>query len=107
MNSARPSIHINPGAALVLALILLAQVTTSLAQSSSTPGAPVAITIGQELSLHSKILQEDRSYLVYLPQSYGNKELAPKRYPVLYLLDGEAHFQSASGVVQFWRICRK
>lgn len=58
------------------------------------------INIGKKFSMRSKILNEERPYWVYLPNSYdeGNKK---QRYPVLYVLDGDAHFQSASGVVQF------
>jgi predicted alpha/beta superfamily hydrolase len=58
------------------------------------------ITIGKKYSMHSNVLKEERSYWVYLPNSYdeSNKKQA---YPVLYLLDGDLHFQSASGVVQF------
>ena len=60
-----------------------------------------AINIGKRFMLQSKILNEARPYLVYLPASYDAKVFAPKKYPVLYLLDGDAHFPSASGVVQF------
>jgi predicted alpha/beta superfamily hydrolase len=58
------------------------------------------INIGKKYSMRSKVLKEERPYWVYLPNSYaeGNKRL---RYPVLYLLDGDSHFQSTSGVVQF------
>jgi uncharacterized protein len=58
------------------------------------------INIGKKYSMRSKVLKEERPYWVHLPNSYdkGNKK---RRYPVLYLLDGDAHFQSASGVVQF------
>jgi len=66
-----------------------------------SPQEDHAIRIGERLMIHSAILNEDRPYLVYLPESYRGKEFAPKRYPVLYLLDGDAHFHSASGVVQF------
>jgi predicted alpha/beta superfamily hydrolase len=57
------------------------------------------INIGKKYSMHSNVLKEERPYWVYLPHSYeaGGKQ----RYPVLYLLDGDLHFQSASGVVQF------
>lgn len=57
------------------------------------------IHIGKKYSIRSRVLKEERPYWVYLPNSHdeGNKQ----RYPVLYLLDGDAHFQSASGVVQF------
>jgi len=75
-----------------------------------TPAAPVqqeerSIKIGAKFTLHSKILNEERPYWLYLPQSYGSNVFAPKKYPVLYLLDGDMHFQSASGVVQFMSAC--
>ncbi len=57
--------------------------------------------IGERFSLHSQVLNEERPYWVYLPGSYRDNYFAPKKYPVLYLLDGYAHFHSASGVVQF------
>ena len=60
-----------------------------------------AIKIGEKFSLESKILNERRNYWVYLPESYQNKTFAPKRYPVLYLLDGGVNFQWTSGVLQF------
>ena len=60
-----------------------------------------SIRIGERLSINSEILSEDRPYWVYLPESYGDETNAPRRYPVLYLLDGDGHFQSATGVVQF------
>lgn len=59
------------------------------------------VKIGEKLSLYSKTLNEDRPFWVYLPQSYDSKVFAPKSYSVMYLLDGDAHFHSASGVVQF------
>ena len=60
-----------------------------------------SVNIGETLSIRSEILGEDRPYWVYLPESYGNETNAPRRYPVLYLLDGDGHFHSATGVVQF------
>src|SRR6266404_1831868 len=57
--------------------------------------------IGKRFTLHSDILHEDRNFWVYLPRSYQNTVFAPKQYPVLYILDGDAHFHSASGAVQF------
>lgn len=56
------------------------------------------IVLGQRLSIHSEILKQDRPYWVYLPPSYGAEEGA-KRFPVMYLLDGGAHFNAATGVV--------
>ena len=59
------------------------------------------IKIGDKFAFHSKILNEERRYWVYLPPSYRNKMFAPQKYPVLFLLDGDANFHMASGVVQF------
>lgn len=58
------------------------------------------IKIGKKFSLTSEVLGEERSYLVHLPFSYHDNTLAPQRYPVLYLLDGDESFLFASGVVQ-------
>jgi len=57
------------------------------------------IIIGQRSSLHSKVLDEDRPYMVYLPASYEAKAGAARSYPVLYLLDGGAHFVASAGVI--------
>jgi predicted alpha/beta superfamily hydrolase len=57
------------------------------------------IVIGTKDSLHSKILSEDRYYEVYLPPSYNSANTTVK-FPVLYLLDGDAHFHSVTGLIQ-------
>ena len=88
---------------MAVSLILLAQVIVSQAESVGAPGAQPNndIKIGERLVIHSSVLQEDRPYLVYLPQSYQSKDFAPQRYPVLYLLDGDWHFHSATGLAQY------
>jgi len=60
-----------------------------------------AITIGYTHSMYSNILKENRSYWVYLPASYHNKVFTTDKYPVMVLLDGNAHFHSAMGIVQY------
>ncbi|HYG36704.1 MAG TPA: alpha/beta hydrolase-fold protein, partial [Clostridia bacterium] len=57
--------------------------------------------VGERFVLHSKILKEDRPYMVYLPPSYNNRKFLPQKYPVLYLLDGHSHLPWATGVVYF------
>jgi predicted alpha/beta superfamily hydrolase len=59
-----------------------------------------AVHIGQVDSILSATLEENRPFLVYTPPSYGDTTAAPQRYPVLYLLDGDAHFHSVSGLLQ-------
>jgi predicted alpha/beta superfamily hydrolase len=56
------------------------------------------ITIGKSILLQSKVLGEERQIMIYLPPGY---EQTRTKYPVLYLLDGRAHFQHASSTVQF------
>src|SRR5438270_8157273 len=89
--------------ALVFSAIILAQAAVGRGQSVGEPGTQPdkSIKIGERLVMHSALLKEDRPYLIFLPQSYQDKVFAPKRYPVLYLLDGDWHFHSASGLVQY------
>jgi predicted alpha/beta superfamily hydrolase len=57
------------------------------------------VVLAQRHVLHSAVMQEDRVYWVYVPPTYENPRFADRRYPVLYLLDGGAHLQTAVGVV--------
>lgn len=79
---------------------------TSCSQQSEQKEETVAeekneIVIGELLSIHSEILQEERPFFIHLPESYDDQDYTPKKYPVLYLLDGGTHFHSASGVMNF------
>jgi len=65
----------------------------------SAAGAGQPLVIGQSQHLHSSVLNEDRSYRVHLPESYAWAK--DRRYPVLYLLDGESHFLHTSGAVSY------
>lgn len=68
-------------------------------QNGTAQATDQRITIGERFSMASEVLGEDRSYWVYLPPSYDSDTTTPKSYPVMYLLDGDAHFHSASGVI--------
>src|SRR5690606_31756899 len=56
------------------------------------------IPIGACAVLRAEILGEARPYLVYTPPGY---DAGDQRYPVIYLLDGDAHFHHATGVAAF------
>lgn len=58
------------------------------------------IVIGKTDTIFSKILNERRKILVYTPNLTSPANLSNQAYPVLYLLDGEAHFVSTVGLVQ-------
>ncbi|MEO6447502.1 MAG: alpha/beta hydrolase-fold protein [Gemmatimonadaceae bacterium] len=64
------------------------------------PSRGAAMTIGVADSLYSPTLREQRPYLVYTPPSYKSGTYLPRSYPVLYLLDGDAHFHSVTGLLQ-------
>nr|WP_295870611.1 alpha/beta hydrolase-fold protein [uncultured Chitinophaga sp.] len=56
------------------------------------------VTIGKKYSLPSAVMGESREYWVYLPPGYDDTTYAPARYPVVYLLDGDANFHSFTGI---------
>ena len=64
------------------------------------------IAIGKTISIYSAILGEERKVLIHLPgDNYGPASDGPHapggpHYPVVYLLDGEGHFPSVSGMIQ-------
>ena len=86
---------------IILGLVMSLLTLPTSAREAEKQQDPQKITIGEKFSLASEVLGEERAYWVYLPASYHDSTYAPQRYPVLYLLDGDAHFHSASGVVQF------
>ncbi len=57
-----------------------------------------AVAIGQGSHIWSKTLQEERHLLIHLPPGYWHSD---ERYPVLFLLDAEAQFHHATGIVNF------
>lgn len=55
----------------------------------------------KKFNIHSKILNENRVYLLSLPDSYNESTNDKKKYPILILLAGSTFFKTASGVVHF------
>jgi uncharacterized protein len=82
------------GAALLLSSCLSGP--SHVGAASPREGTP--ITLGVKHTFHSTVLGEERGFLVYLPPGY---DTSSERYPVLYLLDGDAYFHHATGVVRF------
>ena len=78
-------------------LLFVFLVDTATGQSGDS-----LIIIGKKDSLRSAILQETRPYWVRVPSGYDDKTgiFQKSNYPVLYLLDGDAHFNSVAGIVQ-------
>lgn len=61
-----------------------------------------SLTIGEVKTLTSKVLKEDRTLNIYLPEGYRKDST----YPVLYLLDGSINedFLHVVGLVQFFHM---
>jgi|CXWL01.1.fsa_nt_gi predicted alpha/beta superfamily hydrolase len=58
------------------------------------------IVIGKIDSVYSTILKEQRKVWVYTPNLKTGVQNPSQRYPVVYLLDGEGHFESVVGMIQ-------
>lgn len=59
-----------------------------------------SITIGKKETIYSKVLKENRNIRIYTPNMTSQNADPEKRYPVLYVLDGDAHFYSTVGIIQ-------
>ncbi len=58
------------------------------------------IVIGKVDSVYSTILKEQRKIWVYVPDMLNGNHDTSQRYPVVYLLDGDGHFESVVGMIQ-------
>jgi len=59
-----------------------------------------SILVGKKTTIFSSILKENRKIWIYNPGQTAIIPIADKRYPVVYVLDGEAHFLSTVGMIQ-------
>ncbi|MFW0718435.1 alpha/beta hydrolase [Pedobacter sp. N23S346] len=79
-----------------ISLFLLFFLVTTISYSQEKNDIP----IGKTYKTYSKILGEERPYFVYLPESASEKTLGKQKYPVIYLLDGEQHFQGLAAMME-------
>jgi predicted alpha/beta superfamily hydrolase len=80
----------------LLLLWLCALATLAQAQTAQHN----TIVIGRVDSVTSTVLNEKRKLWVYVPAGANDLTYGQQRYPVLYVLDGDAHFASVMGMVQ-------
>jgi len=70
-------------------------------QAQTAQAQPAAVSFGTRDNINSKILNEQRRILVYVPASASSEVYTKQRYPVAYLLDGDAvHFSSVVGMIR-------
>src|ERR687896_1243579 len=75
------------------------------AQAQPAPTSPEHTLSGDfrlHHNFHSEFLPEKRSIIVYLPPGYNAR--AARRYPTLYLHDGQNVFDKATSVGEEWRV---
>jgi predicted alpha/beta superfamily hydrolase len=83
--------------ALLLSLAVAPSALAQPVQPVTAVGAPATISGGDRITLHSAILGADRVVFVATPASYDGE----RRYPVLYLTDGQFNFDQARSTVGF------
>lgn len=88
---------------LIISLSLLLHTSAVFAYSNNLPATDTSkpFVIGKIEKLYSKVLGEERTLNIYLPDDYNQADTA--KYPVIYLLDGSADedFIHIAGLVQF------
>lgn len=77
----------------ILLFVLTSVPFISLSQNNAV------LKLGTRDSVYSTVLGETRHYWIHLPSSYHDKSIQPIQYPVLYILDGNIHFHSITGMV--------
>lgn len=79
--------------------LLLFTIFILLTSIAIEAGTAEPIRIGDAVTIRSAVLNEDRPVFIHLPAGY---ERSSVRYPVLYVLDGAAHWTYASAMADFF-----
>src|SRR5882762_8030277 len=95
----RPTFHTIITFLLTLILSILIAVL-SATTANAQPPQTTAFQIGKNDTLYSRVLHEQRHILISLPGSAGDTYFTPRRYPVVYVLDGEEHFNYVSTIIR-------
>lgn len=77
-------------------LLLTILCVTSIQAQQKNVAESITIEVGNRYKMQSKVLNEERNLLISVPKDYENSE---KKYPVIYVLDGNNHFQHAANAV--------
>ncbi len=96
-------LHIKPTAPMrsllpvLFTVVLLGPCELAAQRQASLQPAPEAsdtpITLGTRVQIYSEEMGEQRTFSIYVPATYADSQA---RYPVLYVLDGEAYFLHAA-----------
>lgn len=78
-----------------LFILILVTFTFSCKDKDQSSEVSEDLSAGKKIYIDSKILSEEREIWVHVPDDEGDSV----RYPVLYLMDGDAHFYSVVGLM--------
>lgn len=86
---------------LTTAIAVFLLICAKWGQAQTTQAQPSTVAIGIRDVINSKVLNEQRRLLIYVPASATSEVYTKQRYPVIFLLDGEAdHFSYVAGMVR-------
>src|SRR5690348_9631166 len=85
-------------AILVGGLFLVSLDASAQRTASAVSYPPVTVLNSQSRRLQSKIVGQEYEVKVWLPQSY---DTSAKRYPVVYLMDGDLLFAAATDIARY------
>lgn len=84
----------------ILTGILVMMSVTGFAQQNTEAHPAHLYKIGVKDSLYSTILGEERIFWVQHPENFD--PAVPRKYPVVYVLDGEVHMKAVSTVLSYY-----
>ncbi|HVF47783.1 MAG TPA: alpha/beta hydrolase-fold protein [Pyrinomonadaceae bacterium] len=93
--------HFSPLLALILATLLSSDALAQAGASGRPTAVSTASSVAGELRLHqlkSQVFGNARAIRVLLPHGYGERANRKRRYPVLYLNDGQNLFDVATSI---------
>jgi len=82
---------------LIVILGLMGLAMPNTLRGSDLAGEAITKEFGKKYRVQSKVLGEERELLIRLPAGY---EASEKDYPVIYVLDGDGHFEHISLAVE-------
>lgn len=88
---------------LLITILLLSIVSCGQNKEQIKKGNPkpdYGIQIGLIDTLNSKILNQERQLIIYIPESAKDPKKKREKYPVVYLLDGEDNFVPFVGMLK-------
>lgn len=77
----------------ILGMLILMGIHGFVIAQQKVKSEPITTEIGIQYNMQSSILKEERKLFVRLPNNYQESKV---NYPVIYVLDGDNHFEHAS-----------